>query len=396
MAGTDAQRIKRVRAETKGLKQSRAEPGDVTDAHGVFIDILSRISVKSLMSYRTLSKFWYDSIKNKYFAELQLAQSRKNPSFIVCPVMDSTMRLYTMEVGGRLELSPLNNIDPPERSREEYMFMIASFNGLICCVNQLCDKDIESKFRDLQIWICNPCTGEALLLPQGTPSFVLEPSVGVAFGSDISDYRIFRIFCTGNKDSGKWVNECEMYSSITGSWKNIGRVPEVPLNSGLRPYRSTHVFVGGKVYWLVSLEEPGKILSVDLEGKFDVINLPEYSDDLRGDDKITDATHLTIFQGSLSVVVLHVDHMDIWILQEDGSWVDHIHPMDYDEEEDDMVLGITSVKNQILCMTSTHWWIYDMDTRIWRYKRGPRTGLVNPAAFPFTESILPCNGGVRL
>ncbi|VVA98973.1 unnamed protein product [Arabis nemorensis] len=93
--------------------------------------------------------------------------------------------------------------------------------------------------------------------------------------------------------------------------------------------------------------------------------------------------------------------MDIWAWRRDGenfSWV-HEHqdtiPFD-DDEDDDLVLAMTSSKNLILCMTLTHWFSYDVGTRIWRKKREKFAKFAYISVLPFTESVLPCNGGVML
>ncbi|EOA30775.1 hypothetical protein CARUB_v10013919mg [Capsella rubella] len=384
MIKTRSQRIKRM---------------NVVDA----IDVRSQVSVKSTRYCKKLSK---------YLAELQLAESKKNPSFILCPTMGPAMKLYLMDARS-FRRSLLNTIDPSQKSHEESMYMVSSYNGLICCVNEICDEDVQNKFCDLQIWICNPCTRETLLLPQGRPSFGFVPSVGVAYGSDISDYRIFRIFCIRKKipiekvtvkgyyyQEGEVVYtlayECEVYSSSNGSWKNIGPVPCFPMRSAVRPFRSGHIFVGGKIYWLASLDEPGEILSVDLEGKFEVINLPEYPDGIHGEETITDATYLMNLQGSLSLFVLHPSYMDIWVWKHDGekySW-DPLLTEKTPIKDEELVITVSSLKNKIICLTDTQWRVYDMGTKKWKKIRSPSTGFRNPAVFPFTESIRPCNGGV--
>ncbi|CAF2074023.1 unnamed protein product [Brassica oleracea] len=136
--------------------------------------------------------------------------------------------------------------------------------------------------------------------------------------------------------------ECEVYSSITGVWENIGHVPCVPMYLHLSPFSCGHVFVGGKIYWLSSLDDEalqenrgilmaeivgnseGAILSVDLEGRFEVIQLSLYEGDQKEEDMITQATYLINLQGCLSVVILHPEHMDVWIRKGSGenvSWI---------------------------------------------------------------------------
>ncbi|CAG7876994.1 unnamed protein product, partial [Brassica rapa] len=362
---------------------------DVESKQDVFRDILSRLSVRSIRSVKTVNRYWRDSVRDKHFATIQLAQSRKKPSYIACPRVNNAMELYLLKPG-EFDFRHHATVDPPGRNAEHHMLMIASFNGLVCCINQLSDENEE----DYQIWICNPATEQTLLLPQGRPSFWTEPSIGVAYGPDMSEYKIFRIVSDGENGAGLHI-ECEVYSSSTGAWRIIGAVTHLPMYVFLIPHRSSHVFVGGKIYWLVSLEDPGIILYVDMEERFGVMELPYYSPDLRYEDRITDCTYLINLGGSLSLVVLHVDYFDIWEWKE-ASWVpvieDYLPFMNFSE----IVLFLTSSEKEILCVTEWQWWTYHVNTRKWEERGGPPTQFTNPAMFPFTESLLPCNGGVRL
>ncbi|CAN7106268.1 unnamed protein product, partial [Brassica rapa subsp. narinosa] len=377
MVETRAQHRRRVTSQTWGK---------VEGAEDVFHDILSRLSVRSIRSFKTVNRYWHASISNKHFATKQLAQSRKKPSYIACPRADKAMKLYLLKPG-KFNYRHHATVDPPGRSADHSMHMIASFNGLVCCINQLCDEN-----EDHQIWICNPSTEETLLLPQGRPSVWTEPSIGVAYGPDISDYKIFRIFCVGRRNAGKgdYLYECEVYSSSSGAWRGIGPVLHLPMYVYFRPHRSAHVFAGGKIYWLVSLKDPaGIMLSVDMEENFEVMKLPYYSTDLRDEDRITVTTYLINLGGSLSLVVLHVDYFDVWEWTE-ASWVlvieDYLPFMNFC----DIVLFMTSSEKEILFVTESHLWTYHLDTRKWRKRGRPPTRFTNPAIFPFTESLLPC------
>ncbi|CAN6884943.1 unnamed protein product [Brassica oleracea] len=364
---------------------------DVESKQDVFRNILSRLSVRSIRSVKTVNRYWYGSVRDKHFATIHLAQSRKKPSYIACPRVNNAMELYLLKTG-KFNYRHHATVDPPGRSAEHQMHMIASFNGLVCCINQLSDEHEE----DYQIWICNPSTEQTLLLPQGRPSFWTEPSIGVAYGPDISEYKIFRIVNDGDKITGEGFHiECEVYSSSTGAWRIIGAVPHLPMYVFLSPHRSSHVFVGGKIYWLVSLEDPGIILYVDMEERFGVMELPHYPTELREEDRITDCTYLINLGGSLSLVVLHGDYFDVWMWKE-ASWV--LETRDEFEflDDDEIVLFLTSSDKEILCVTGSHLWTYHFNTRKWEKRGGPPTQFSNPAMFPFTESLLPCNGGVRL
>ncbi|CAH2051355.1 unnamed protein product [Thlaspi arvense] len=170
------------------------------------------------------------------------------------------------------------------------MYMIASFNGLVCCINGISDEGIDDFHGDLQIWICNPSTEETLLLPQTRPLFGTEPCIGVGYRTDMSEYKV--------------------YSSSTGAWRNIGPMPHRPEAVCFSPYKSSHVFAGGKIYWLVSLDGPGKEV--------------------------------------------------LFVTKETGLWS------------------------------------FDLGTNIWDKKTSPLTEYVNSVIFPFTESLVPCNVGLRL
>ncbi|CAN6923626.1 unnamed protein product, partial [Brassica oleracea var. botrytis] len=375
---------------------------DLEQVESVFVEILSRLPLQSIRSFRTLNKHWYGSITNRFFARKQLCRSKEKPLCVTCPCMDTRMVLDTMEPRSFRRFH-LNTIDLAES-----MYMVSSFNGLICCVNRVRVRE-ANEFCDLKIWIVNPCTGETLLLPQGRPSFQFEPSVGVAYGS--TDYNVFRIYCSGKKVPEEMVferydfregqldtvyrytlaYECEVYSSITGVWENIGHVPCVPMYLHLSPFSCGHVFVGGKIYWLSSLDDEGAILSVDLEGRFEVIQLSLYEGDQKEEDMITEATYLINIQGCLSVVILHPEHMDVWIRKGSGenvSWIllcQDTTPVG----DNDMVLAMTCLENKIICVTEEKWCCYNIDTRRW--KRTNLGGLVNhPTVYPFTESFLPC------
>ncbi|CAA7013259.1 unnamed protein product [Microthlaspi erraticum] len=382
MAGTSGKRVKQV-------SEDEAIPS------GIITDVLSRLPVQAIRSYRTVSKNWHDSMTNKFFARMQFARSSVNPSYFVCPVMAEKMKVYSMNPES-FNLRYLNTIDPQKRSQHDFMYTIASFNGLLCCINLLTEEDTEEDDDiDLQIWIVNPCMGETLLLPQGTPpSFGFVPNVGVAYVG--SEYKVFRIFCAGKEMAG-YRFECEVYSSSSGSWRNIGTVPCVPMGI-LVPFKSRHVFVAGKIYWLSCLDAPGKVLSVDWEGRFDVIPLPKYDPNLRYEDSLTEVSHLLNLRGCLALFVQHVEYMDIWTWKEDiepsGDWV--LEYVDYAPIGDfDLVFAVTSLKNHILCLTDNHWCCYDVDTGKWNKKRVKKP-LSNPSVFPFTESVLPCDGSVTL
>ncbi|RVW37334.1 hypothetical protein CK203_087741 [Vitis vinifera] len=154
----------------------------------------------------------------------------------------------------------------PGCSRHWCKHMICSFNGLICSISY---KSFFEKKVHMGIVIFNPITQEVLLLPQSRLSAEV-PKISVAFGSRMNGYKVFRFFNPSGKSQDKH-HECEVYSSITGSWKGIGSV-------AYNPSSSQHICIDGTVYWFIKSVRNGliigSILAVDMEENFSVIGIP--------------------------------------------------------------------------------------------------------------------------
>ncbi|XP_010545552.1 PREDICTED: F-box protein At5g07610 [Tarenaya hassleriana] len=402
--------------ETRAMRAHRIlgeKWNQIESTKDVFVDILSRFSAESLQSYKSVSKYWHKSISNKEFTNMQLSRSQETPFYIACLQLDTDMVLYLMKPR---ETVSHQFVTIPGSSKGGNLNMVCSFNGLICCINDPAEDEEDVLLRDLEIRICNPATGDSLLLPQGTPSLDKDPSIGVGYGPDISDYKVFRIFCVGMKEPGEYheleegdevdldgssemyLYECEVYSSSTGSWRGIGQVPRIPMRIFSSTHVSTHVFVGGKIYWLVASkysDTPGCVLCTDMEGNFKLFRLPDYGVTYHEEEGISPHTFLINLKGSLCLVVVHLQDLAVWILKEEDGEPDWEleHDIIHCFEVEDVIRAATSCGDTLLFVTQDHWYRYDFGLKTWKME-SPCVEFFIPIAFPYTESLLPCNGGV--
>ncbi|KAE8732444.1 Detected protein of confused Function [Hibiscus syriacus] len=381
--------------ETGGECVYRDKWYEVECAENVLVNILSRLPIKSILVCKSICKHWNWLISSQAFIDEQLLRSRKNSFYIVYPFMDVLMELFFVDNNGeidkRLSFPYCENFSP--------ITIICSFDGLLCCMNYPWKADsgrVVDDEIDLEIRICNPVTKKALLIPRGSLSNE-KPSIGVAFGPKINEYKIFRFFSAKfislAKHPSRNSRQCEVYSSSTGSWSVIGRVPYCPMHSSHSPLGSNHVFVNGKIYWFIALDEdpliPGSILTVDLDETFGTINLP-------GD--VTEHSYLVNLKGCLSLVSVHDEDeiMNIWILdsRNEPKWelkCRDIVPFSNDECAEFVV----AMENDLFVITSSQYHIYDSEYRFWRELYLPRMFETNfPVAFTYTESLLSCGGRI--
>ena len=326
-------------------------------------NILSRLPVKPLLICKSVSKGWRRLICSPDFVLSQLRWSRENPSFIFFLRYENELIKISGEVFERIPL--------PFGQRPNNCDMICSFNGFICLTNYI------GRNHNILIW--NPATQEVQLLPTTTLS-KKPPKIGVAYGP--GTYKLFRIFYPASKSQPGYC-ECEVYSSITRSWKGIGSVTYWPMSS-------KHVSINETVYWFISAEKDrtvaGSILAVDLEENFRKISLPE---------EVSRNLSLVDLEGCLSLISIHVEanRFDIWVLQDyknEAIWFRKCSE-DMPILEIGYVFSVVAQKNEILFMLVERYFLYNIGSRTWReLDWGDVLRRMYPTAFAFTESLLPC------
>ncbi|KAM3696515.1 hypothetical protein ACJW31_06G044600 [Castanea mollissima] len=359
---------------------------EVESAEDILADILSRVPIKSLLAFKSVSKQWRRLIQSSTFIKLQLRWSLEKPNYLIYPYMDGLVNLYHMKGNGEI----IEKITLFGCEDIYSLSLLCSCNGLLCFINYpfVPDSNRELVYLiDFDIRICNPATREVYLLPKGSPS-EKKISIGVAFGPKPWEYKVFRFFHPKyDSDDIK----CEVYSSITGSWRGIGDVQYCPIGILYCPLGSNHVYVNGKIYWFLPEEgdiiTPGSILSVDIEENFKVISLP---------DEVTAHAFLVDLEGFLSLVAVYDDDqvVDVWILHDsnESNWEKKCS--DYVPFSCvDSINFVAARKTEIFFITSDQYLIYNLDDGTWTeldFADDFESNL--PVVLPYTESLLPCNG----
>lgn len=388
----------------KCIQRKNVDWFDLEPLEGMVDDILSRLPVKCLLNVKAVSKFFHGLISSQTFIRLHLRRSRDNALYIFFPFMPINRNIHFIDadavVTETITLPTDENLSP--------LSMVCSYNGLICLTNfpvahhSYIFQDVP--VASLEILICNPATRKVCLLPKCSPSEE-DLGIGVAFGPEISEYKVFRFFRSKSdsvivqpdpegalywflrpksKSETALPPECEIYSSRTGTWRCIGPVQHHPMGAH-------HVFVNKKVYWFIPSEEnhdiPGSILAVDMEEHFETISLP---------DTLTELSFLIDFEGCLSVVA--VDDIEepvvIWILKNENEsvWEKKCSAgIPYGGMMEDLH-SVAARESDIFFITAHFYVILDTYDSSWGIVDFPVFEPNAHAVFPYTESLLPCSG----
>lgn len=382
------------RTKSKYTRRPEGNWNEVESSVDIVANILSRIPVQSLLLFKTVSKLWNRLISSSNFKKLQLTWSRDNPMYILYPYRDAKPKMYVLNEYGEVD----EMITLPGCENLSDLSMICSYDGLVCFINYLpVSNKTEQNLTDLEIRMCNPATREVQLLPKSSPS-VKQRAVGVAFGPETGCYKVFRFFHSESETESESESEseaeaessdiytdseCDIYSSASGTWRGIGRVPH-------RPMGSNHVYIDGKVYWFVASKKnrdvPGSILSVDMEENFESISLPGF---------VTEHSFLVDFDGCLSLVVVYDEDLiiNIWVLKDSNK-------SEWDFKCGDAIPytgiectdSVTVVKGKVFIITTNYLLIFYPKEIIWRkLSLEDELEMEFPVVFKYAQSFLPCN-----
>ncbi|CAL0309229.1 unnamed protein product [Lupinus luteus] len=132
--------------------------GDGIFPEEVVIQIMARLTVKSLFRSKSVCKLWYRLSSDKYFIQLYNEVSKKNPMIMVevSDSSDTKSRFIRVDnLRGVFEFS-LDFLNDRVKVR-------ASCNGMLCC-SSIPDKGV--------FYVCNPLTREFRLLPKSRERLV--------------------------------------------------------------------------------------------------------------------------------------------------------------------------------------------------------------------------------
>ncbi|MCD7458883.1 hypothetical protein HAX54_039478 [Datura stramonium] len=278
----------------------------------VIFEILSRLPVKSLLKFKSVSKSWLSLISSPEFIKSHLNLSANNKEYTNHRLM---LRISQPEYN--LKECPLKSLfydeyvieesnleDYPMKNSSISFSIEGSVNGLIC---------LATEEKELFLW--NPSIRKYKRLPDFRTKFMNANCFTYGFGYDEihSDYKIVRVF-------NLWKDfEVNIYSLKNDSWRRIDCSHNVVglTNSGK--------FVNGKLHWATTthlgFKEGWSITSFDLaDEKWRKVERPYYGEE--GDGILM----LGVLGSDLCMICNNptTNQVDVWAMKEYGvkeSWI---------------------------------------------------------------------------
>ncbi|GMN36515.1 hypothetical protein TIFTF001_006080 [Ficus carica] len=285
----------------------------------IVVDILSRLPVKDLLRYRSVSKPFRSLIDGPDFIKLHLKYSQRTTSHLGV-VFGGSNFLSWVDLYGALNLT-VRRLSYPNDIGDGINFLIGGCNGLLALAN---------RDGDMAIW--NPSTKRYWALPVSFPG-LSHPSryfhlVMIGFGYDpiSDDYKLLRKINLNDQEKGQdlgFYSEVAIYSVKSKTWKKIDDFPDHFL------YRRGHgVLVGHTLHWEANRKSDlsNLIFAFDLAVEdHRVLAMPD------GEDVVC-CSRLANLGGCLCVAVLRnynpyskkSERVDVWAMKEYGvkeSWI---------------------------------------------------------------------------
>ncbi|XP_059670662.1 putative F-box protein At3g10430 [Cornus florida] len=306
------------------------------------LEILLRLSVKSLLRFKCVCRYWRDLIKNSNFISKHLHHQNRKAYLLIQRYHYSTSR-YALAL---LRLQMLTNMpivyhdieDPHTPKRPS---VIDSFNGILC----ICDG--------CQIALWNPTTREFKPLPVSDP--VLPPYTKAynnhyGFGLDLvtNNYKVIWIqYLWDEKTDCPYDHAVvSVYNLGIDSWKLVEAdlCPDDYIQETLG-----NTCINGRYYWLIKGNDNNYlVLSFDMENEaFQRILAPlEINNSQFG--------ALALYNESIALLLYDPreveKQVDIWMMIEEGYWTEQL------------IIGPLSNVDRLLGCSKNGKFIFDNDT----------------------------------
>ncbi|XP_074281644.1 F-box/kelch-repeat protein At3g23880-like [Silene latifolia] len=242
-------------------------------------EILTRLPIKSILRFKSVSKQWYSTLSSSDFANAHLMKSPfSHPSAPVNTLLIENDKNYNIfsyddddQISGNFE-DNLVKLDVDFGVGKDHLILTGCCNGLVCLTS--------ASNEYLIIW--NPATRKLHKYPSHgyfkCPDEANHVSITCGFGyaSSVDDYKFVGILSVVQGSTRS--NIVHVFSMRENRWRNIefGHDPLFILNLG--------VFVSDKLYWKAYSKQAGYLLvSFDLAvERFDIINMDWDKSDFLG------------------------------------------------------------------------------------------------------------------
>ncbi|KAG5593422.1 hypothetical protein H5410_043936 [Solanum commersonii] len=242
-------------------------------------EILLRVPVKSLLKFRSVSKFWLALISSRQFIKNHLSLSASNHHVLIS-IQNRDCKWNFKECLFRSlfndSVTEAFDLKYPIEDNSKLIDILGSCNGLILLMGYI---------ACLLLW--NPTTRMHKKLPNPRPRWKnYYDDYGFGYDELHDDYKVVGIFYISGRSHG---NEVKIYSLKSDSWTNIDYCDEDILNTAdsdrTMRLRDSGFFANGKLHWDTITFSPNfddvhkcrRIICFDLANeKWEKVEKPSY------------------------------------------------------------------------------------------------------------------------
>ncbi|KAK9284316.1 hypothetical protein L1049_023487 [Liquidambar formosana] len=314
----------------------------------LLIEILSRLSVKTIFICRCVSKTWLNLLSTPPFAKHHFTRAH------TCPLLQNpsgkrlSRTLYLVELDrdsdlgdGSFGYSVNEKLDTkfncPKLDEAKKMMpkctrslglkldIVNSCNGLLCLRGPSCDDPVV---------VYNPVAGDYITIPTPEKDNCMEKAVvsGLGFSPKTNRYKVLRMLYFRRPSVGQrlYVHMAETHTVGSGEWRRIGSCPFSLCR------KSFPAFLNGALHWFRDDYHPDFIVSFNFgDERFQTIQPPPpyfLANDQFGPKQSSYRSYYS-FKSEISMGVLKgslylcdsssYGHFDIWVMKEYGvkeSW----------------------------------------------------------------------------
>ncbi|CAK9180401.1 unnamed protein product [Ilex paraguariensis] len=304
-------------------KQEEDQPENRIDSlpHEIFINIVSRLPITSLIQFRFVSRASQILSNDPLLGDLHLSRTTKNnPCLIFHCDYPIQNQLYFVELPDHDDHQKeiVREIHTPFSASMPEFYVVGSCNGLLCLSNLLFDGSLS---------VYNPFTRKHKELPKSIKCEEQKVMFGFGFHPVAKEYKVVKIIYFGNVYNvynRPWRyrfrnlefpnSEAQILSLSSNTWRSIGEVP-------YQLKRSSEALVNGRLHWVTYQGVLGPIIV-----SFDLADEQFREVPGAGSGFLARCNfYLVVLGGCLSAVVpFSFGRLEIWVLKEydvKESWI---------------------------------------------------------------------------
>ncbi|TMW99375.1 hypothetical protein EJD97_002677 [Solanum chilense] len=265
----------------------------------ILIEILTKLSVKSLFRFKCVSKSWNSLLTEPYFKKKHHNHAKNQPD---------SQKLFT----GTCKNFYCTSLSPNVNDIHTVPNICEPFSGLkiYCCCDALFLIEMWSMFL---LW--NPTTSESVVLPAiGSPE--QDSTYGLGYDSTSDDYKVLRIDKAG-------IALDEIVALKNGSWRKIYSPLVSPVGDGSILCSKEYLpFVNGAFHWLGIHSSHMMSLSISDE-TYKTIPLPKNTR-LYPQKAVAIEVGISVLRSKVCLFNHDEITFNLWIMKEYGvqeSWI---------------------------------------------------------------------------